>query len=184
MQCVSPKSCWYLEQCFYPVWECGWYHHRETPWKRSVRALWHAERHYLVQDVCTRELRGTWEGFYRSCKLPSILFSVSKAGVGVSMRVEASTSSCGSYSQTPTEPAFPDAEPSWTHGGTRCLEKGRRLSENIVQEGFKISSKSARITARDSEPERFCRDFCSLRNYVREEQDDVGPTPPGDDRRV
>lgn len=134
--------------------------------------------------ICTRELRGTWEGFYRSCKLPSILFSVSKAGVGVSMRVEASTSSCGSYSQTPTEPAFPDAEPSWTHGGTRCLEKGRRLSENIVQEGFKISSKSARITARDSEPERFCRDFCSLRNYVREEQDDVGPTPPGDDRRV
>lgn len=43
---------------------------------------------------------------------------------------------------------------------------------------------SARITAGDSEPERFCRDFCSLRNYVREEQDDVGPTPPGDDRRV
>lgn len=44
LQCVSPKSGWNLQRCFYAVWGMWQYHHRETPWKWSVYTVRHAKR--------------------------------------------------------------------------------------------------------------------------------------------
>lgn len=134
---------------------------RETSWKCSVVMFAMLKGVSLNSEVpCVRcvyrDLRGTWEESYMSCKLPfqsepipevSTSFSMSKAGVGIITRVSISRS--GSFSHTPKEPTFPDAEPSWIYGDHRCLGKGQNLSENVIQGGSKISSKSTRIMAGD-----------------------------------
>ena len=170
----------------------------EMPWKWSVHTVYHAERCIFklgstLSKIC---VPGSLEAPEKSpTRAVSCLFdlnqfqiyqfsSMSKGGLGICTRVEASISRWGSYIQTPKEPAFPGAEPSWTDDDHRCLEKVQHLSENKIHDGLKISSKSARTKADDLEPVRCCREFCGLYNHVTEEQDELGPTPPGDDKGV